>query len=140
MGISLKVLRKVFGKQSREYVSNKFKANRMVDEASDKAEFLDRTGPLDDFYHQLQLLFSLIKDWINGTYRDIPKGTLTIIIMGILYFLSPFDFIFDFIPGAGFLDDAFVLGLVVKKVNNEIEKYKYWKQFRELDQQYTNNK
>jgi uncharacterized membrane protein YkvA (DUF1232 family) len=49
------------------------------------------------------------------------------IIMGLLYFVSPIDFVPDFLPG-GLIDDAFVLGLIIRQIKTDLYKYKEWKE------------
>lgn len=127
MQFNLDNLKHRFGKKAKEYANDKKKTEDLINEAKLKADKLDKSGPLDQFYQRLQLLFAVIKDWKNGSYKQIPKGSIIMILMGLLYFMSPFDLIFDLLPG-GFFDDAFVLGLVIKQVNSDIEKYKKWKQ------------
>jgi uncharacterized membrane protein YkvA (DUF1232 family) len=45
----------------------------------------------------------------------------------LAYVVFPIDIIPDFILGVGFLDDAFVLGFVVKQLTEEIARYKKFK-------------
>lgn len=87
-------------------------------------------GPLEEVWDYLMIIFSLIKDWINGEYREIPNGSIIAIMIGLIYFVSPVDIIPDFIPGIGLLDDAIVLGLIIKQVKADLDKYKEWKQAR----------
>lgn len=84
-------------------------------------------GPLSEVFYQLKLLLSLVKDYISGEYRDIPYGSIIAAVGGILYFLSPIDFIPDFIPGIGLIDDVFVIGLVLKQIQEDLQKYQVWK-------------
>lgn len=129
MGINLKDIQKKLGKKAREYANDKGKTARLINDASDKAEHLDKSGPMEVLYERLQLLFGIIKDWSNGTYKEVPKGSIVIIIIGLIYFLAPVDLIPDFLPG-GYVDDALVLALVFKQVGSDLEKYKIWKQNR----------
>lgn len=126
MEISLKDIQKKLGKKAREYANDKEKTAKLIIDASNKAERLDKSGPMEILYERLQLLFGIVKDWSNGTYKEVPKGSIVIIIIGLIYFLSPIDLISDFIPG-GYVDDALVLALVFKQVSSDLEKYKDWK-------------
>ncbi len=69
----------------------------------------------------------LVKDYVSGAYRDIPYGSIIAALAGILYFLSPIDFIPDFIPGIGLVDDVFVIGLVLKQIHIDLVRYEEWK-------------
>ena len=75
------------------------------------------------WYHDFKLLFDMVTDK-NYT---LDKTTYLMIAGALAYVVFPIDIIPDFILGVGFLDDAFVLGIVMKKLSNEIEKYKRFK-------------
>ena len=45
------------------------------------------------------VLASLINSYIKKEYLDIPIGSIIAIISALIYFVSPIDFIPDFIPG-----------------------------------------
>ena len=88
---------------------------------------LENEGPIAEVFNDLKLLLLLVKDYITGTYRDIPYGSIIAAVAGILYFLSPIDFIPDFIPGIGLIDDVFVIGMVLKQIHSDLLKYEAWK-------------
>src|SRR5690554_4307230 len=125
---SLKDLYRRFSKSKTKasvLINDKEKAKEKIDEAFKKANA--NKGDLQSIWTQLELLFSLVKDYFNGTYKDIPKKSIIAIIAGILYFLSPMDLMPDFILGFGLIDDVFILGLVIKQVTKDLAKYKAWK-------------
>lgn len=88
---------------------------------------LQNEGPIAEVFNDLKLLLSLVKDYISGVYRTIPYGSIIAAVGGILYFLSPIDFIPDFIPVIGYIDDVFVIGFVLKQIHGDLEKYRKWK-------------
>lgn len=114
--------------KARVYVEDKEKTRQLLKRATEKAE---AQGPLEKIWDKLQLLFSLVKDWSAGNYRQIPVGSILMILAGLLYFVSPIDAILDFIPGLGITDDAVVLGFVIKQLGSELEKYRIWKANKE---------
>jgi uncharacterized membrane protein YkvA (DUF1232 family) len=67
---------------------------------------------------------------MSGAYREIPYGSIVAAVAAILYFVSPIDFIPDFIPVVGLVDDVFVIGFVLKKIHSDLEKYEKWKSLR----------
>ena len=75
-------------------------------------------------------IFSLIKERIGGAYTDTPWPTIAALAGALLYVFSPVDFIPDFIPFAGFIDDASVFGFVLMSANVDLEKYRAWKETR----------
>ena len=84
-------------------------------------------GPLEKFVQNIKLLFSIIKDYANGTYREIPWTTIAAIIASLLYVFSPIDLVPDFIPVFGLMDDAAVLGLCLTGIGRDLKKYEMWK-------------
>ena len=71
-------------------------------------------------------LYSLFNDSIKGKYKLHPV-TLGIISGGLLYFIIPTDFIPDFIPVTGFVDDLAVLTTIINCLKDELKKYRAWK-------------
>ena len=96
----------------------------MVAEASEKAH--DAGGaasPLNSVLDDLKTMFELLRAVARGSYR-LRKETLILIAGAVLYFVIPIDFIPDFIPVAGFLDDAAVIAWVVKTCKTEIDLFR----------------
>lgn len=114
-----------FTKKAGTLLNDKGKTTSKIQEAIKKATA--NKGSLSNVWDQIQLFFALAKDYANGTYTNIPKSAIIAIMAGLLYFISPLDIIPDFIWGLGFLDDAFILGMVYKKVAKELERYQEWK-------------
>jgi uncharacterized membrane protein YkvA (DUF1232 family) len=115
--------------KAKEYAEDKSKAAGLLQDAMKKAEG-KKTGPIGEIWEKLQLLFSILKDWLNGSYKDISKSSITIILLGLLYFVMPVDIVPDWIISLGFLDDAAVLGFIINQVNQNLEEYKVWKSTR----------
>jgi uncharacterized membrane protein YkvA (DUF1232 family) len=84
-------------------------------------------GPLGRFLADLKLLFSLIKDYISGSYRAVPFWSIAAIGGALLYVLSPVDLIPDFIPVIGYVDDALVVAACLALVEQDLFAYKEWK-------------
>ncbi|RZL46607.1 MAG: DUF1232 domain-containing protein [Pedobacter sp.] len=114
-----------FSKIANTLLKDKGKTLKKVQEGIKKAT--ENQGALTNVWEQLQLLFSLVKDYANGTYTAIPKSSVIAIVAALLYFISPLDVIPDFIVGLGFVDDAFILGWVYKRVIKELDRYQTWK-------------
>lgn len=108
------------------YLNDENKLKKLIKKAVLKAEE-NKKGPIGKFFNNILLLISLIKDYIKGEYRDIPYGSLIMMIAGILYFVTSIDIIPDFILSLGFIDDAVVLGLILKQLDADLEKYVKWK-------------
>jgi uncharacterized membrane protein YkvA (DUF1232 family) len=84
-------------------------------------------GPLDKFTQKIKLLFSIIKDYANGKYREIPWKTIAAITGTLIYVFVPFDILPDFIPVIGLTDDAAVIALCLAAIDSDLKKYEEWK-------------
>lgn len=76
-------------------------------------------------FGNIPLLCNMIRDYMNGSYREIPLATILTALFAICYFVSPIDIIPDAIPLIGSLDDATIVGLVFEALNNDIRSYCY---------------
>ena len=88
------------------------------------------SGKLNRFSADIKLMFSMIRDYWNGSYRDVPWKSIAAIAGALLYVMNPLDFIPDLIIGFGFLDDAGVVALCLKLVESDLHKYAAWKEHK----------
>lgn len=111
--------------RANEYIKDRKKSLGLLNDALRKANTM--RGTLGETWEKFQLLFNVFKDWINGNYKEMPTHSLLMIVVGIVYFVSPIDGIFDYIPFVGLVDDAAVAGFVISQVSVDLERYKLWK-------------
>jgi len=78
----------------------------------------------------LNLVIRMISNSVSGKYPNMPWQTLVMIVAGLLYFIAPIDAIPDFIPIAGFIDDATILAWLGKSFQDDLGKYREWEQAR----------
>ena len=72
------------------------------------------------------LLIAVVSAYVTGRYKKIPFKTLAMILGALTYFLSPIDAIIDWVPVIGFLDDVFVIGMVLKFAHDDLQAFKAW--------------
>ena len=75
-----------------------------------------------DFFVMLEMA----KAYVRRDYRQVPVRTILAIIGAAIYVINPIDIIPDFIPGIGYLDDAFVIGMVLKQIRTDLQRFKDW--------------
>jgi uncharacterized membrane protein YkvA (DUF1232 family) len=98
-----------------------------ADEVKDKFK---SSGKLRHYLEEVKLLYSLIRDYINGRYKEIPWWMISSIGVALLYVLNPFDIIPDFIPFVGYVDDALIVGICINLIRKDLDKYRVWAQHR----------
>ncbi|HKL10667.1 MAG TPA: YkvA family protein [Clostridia bacterium] len=111
--------------KAKELLEDKEKTEAKVDEAYKKLDKI-KSGPVTKLFEDIKLMLDLLRSYINGTYREVPFGSILAILGGIIYFVTPIDLIPDFLPG-GYIDDALVIGLVLKQVQSDLDAFKEWK-------------
>lgn len=112
-------------KEAEELLQNEDKMERFLERLERK---LDKVPLVGGYLSSIPMLISLIRAYIKKEYTDIPIGSMIAIVGGLIYFLSPVDLIPDTIPGVGYLDDAAVIGGVLKLVRDDVDEYKTWQQ------------
>ena len=100
---------------------------KVLDKRDEIEQKVKGNGPLERFMTDIKLLFSLIKDYAKGEYREIPWYSVAAIVFALLYVLSPIDLIPDFIPGIGYVDDALVVAACLAMVDKDLHAYNDWK-------------
>lgn len=118
---------------AKTYLNNKTKSNELLDEATTKSN--TNKNALEEVWDNLQSLIAMFRSWVKGDYKEIPTKTILSVIAAIIYFVSPVDFIPDFIAGLGFADDAAIIGFTIKQITEDLEKFKIWqaKQEKTID-------
>lgn len=99
----------------------------MDDVLGKKKRIWDLASKLGELAGKAKMLWAMIKDYKDGNYKDVPWKVIASIVFALAYFLSPIDLIPDFILGVGYIDDAFIIGLVLKMFSDQIEAYEQWK-------------
>jgi uncharacterized membrane protein YkvA (DUF1232 family) len=118
-------------------------ANRALNEQAEKVEQKDlkkvlakeqkiedkfrNNESMSGYLAKAKSMFSLIRDYWNGNYREVPWKTIAAVVGALLYVLMPLDLIPDFIPVAGFLDDAGVIAACLALVSDDLVNYEKWK-------------
>ncbi len=83
--------------------------------------------------HSFFVFLRLLKSYSKGDYRDIPWKSLSMIIACVIYFLTPLDFIPDFLATLGLLDDAALISWTLKFLSEDIERFESWEQQQKDD-------
>ena len=89
-------------------------------------------GPLARFIVDGKLLISLVKDYWSRVYRQIPYGIVASAVFTLIYVFNPFDILPDVLPIIGQVDDVAVLSACLLLIEQDIHKYKDWKEGQEI--------
>ncbi len=117
-------------KKAARLVSSPVEVIRAADAAAEKARIA--RGPLGRIWGDLQAAVRLTRAWARHEYRDVSRGSIVLVLGGLLYLVSPIDAIVDAVPVLGYLDDAAVLGWVLAQVRAELDLFRDWEARRQL--------
>ena len=115
--------------EAEAYAADPARLRRLIEDAIGKLNIIPR-GPFGESWPYLLAMVRLVRDYHRAEYRDIPAPKLTAIISTIIYFVSPFDVIPDYLPVLGHIDDAFVVGLALKSIRPELDAFMAWETSR----------
>ena len=72
------------------------------------------------------VLFRMLRSFVSGSYKNVSKKALVKIAFAFCYVFIFTDFIPDFIPFIGWLDDITVFAWMINSLKNEAEAYRKW--------------
>ena len=117
-------------KQAERLISSDTKVSKLLDEV-----FL-KVGESSELFYKVQdsaiALTRMVSAWLKGDYKNISTQSIIAVVAALIYFVNPLDFIPDFIPVIGQLDDIFVLSYLIKMLNKEIERFMAWEKEHDL--------
>ena len=95
---ALKELEKGY-KEAEKLLENEDKLERFLQRLEKKLKIIPIAG---DKLAVVPVMASLLKNYAEKEYTDIPIGTIIAIISALMYFVSPIDFVPDSIPVLGY--------------------------------------
>lgn len=93
---------------------------------------LSSSDKLSKFSDTIYLLIRMVKAQFSGEYTEFPWRTVLLIVGALIYFVTPFDLIPDFIPALGLTDDISIVFWVYKSIQEDIEKFETWEKKIEI--------
>jgi len=85
-------------------------------------EFLSTKGQgLKTYLEDVQLAYKMLRD----PQFQMANDTKTVLIIALLYIISPIDLMPDAIPFLGLLDDVLVAGYALRQAAAELERYRH---------------
>ena len=102
------------------------KRNKLLDAAGKVASSGKYALQLSGITEKTKTLIRMVRSTANREYLDTPWQTIVLISAALIYFVSPFDAITDFLPLIGFIDDAAVISVVFASISKDVEKFIAW--------------
>ena len=99
-----------------------FNPKKMKELLLQLGKYVTKNG-LSSVKENLLLMKDYLYDVTTGKYKDYDVKKLMVIIGAVIYVVTPFDFLPDFIP-PGLIDDLSIVAWALKEASDELEKYK----------------
>ena len=115
--------------EAEAYADDPKRLRKLLEDAVGKLNVIPR-GPFGEAWPYLLAMLRVARDYQTGEYRDVARAKLLIVLAAIVYFVSPFDVIPDYLPVLGHIDDAFVVSLALKSVRAELDTFMAWETAR----------
>ena len=99
-----------------------FNPKKMKELLLQLGKYISKNG-LSNVKENLLLMKDYLFDVTTGKYKDYDVKKLLVIIGAVIYVVTPFDFLPDFIP-PGLIDDLSIVAWALKEASAELENYK----------------
>ena len=99
-----------------------FNPKKMKELLLQLGKYVTKNG-LSSVKENLLLMKDYLYDVTTGKYKDYDVKKLMVIVGAVIYVVTPFDFLPDFIP-PGLIDDLSIVAWALKEASAELEKYK----------------
>ena len=105
----------------------KFKLDKATEKIS-KKNVMDSLGVYVD---ELSTLIRMAKLWASRKYTGVNTQTILYTVVAVIYFVTPTDFVPDFIIGLGFVDDIAVISWALGQIKDDLDLFKQWELSKE---------
>lgn len=128
-----RILRSVFFKRSARgaahYARNSSSLFTLIGDVLNKSGGLSGAS-FTAFREQLGIVTRLLKAYASKEYRQVPWKTLIRIIAVLIYFVSPLDFLPDFLPIIGLTDDIALTLWLFSSIKDDLAAFQQWEATR----------
>lgn len=121
----LEEAKKLFGKQVEGLSRQEHKIRELISGVGNKLRGLKDNPRVQKLIEPIAVFVRMIKAHFGGRHK-LSTSTVGLIVLALVYFLSPIDIIPDFLGFFGFADDLSVILAVYAKVKDEIDQFLDW--------------
>ena len=102
------------------------RAETLLARTSDKLRGSAASQRLADVMDDLEAALRMARLRIRGQYGAPGVERLVLLFAALLYLVNPMDIVPDAIPAAGLLDDAAIVGWMLGKLREELDRFRAW--------------
>ncbi|MEP0712589.1 MAG: YkvA family protein, partial [Algoriphagus sp.] len=109
----------LFGKKAEAIGRQKEKVAELISGVGNKILQVGDNPRVKKLIEPISVFIRMVKAHFNGSHK-MTNSTLGLVLLALIYFVSPIDMIPDFLGFFGFADDLSVVLAVYAKVKDEI--------------------
>jgi uncharacterized membrane protein YkvA (DUF1232 family) len=115
----------LYEEKAKEIAGQDGKLNRLLIQVKERLDKVSHNPKVQEAMEPILVFKRMIQAHRKGLFK-VSNKTLGLIVLGLVYFISPLDIIPDFLPIIGFADDLSVLIAIYNAVKHEVEDFKDW--------------
>ncbi|MEP1086831.1 YkvA family protein [Algoriphagus sp.] len=115
----------LFGKKAEAIGRQKEKVAELISGVGNKILQVGDNPRVKKLIEPISVFIRMVKAHFNGSHK-MTNSTLGLVLLALIYFVSPIDMIPDFLGFFGFADDLSVVLAVYAKVKDEINQFLDW--------------
>ncbi|NVK48943.1 MAG: DUF1232 domain-containing protein [Cyclobacteriaceae bacterium] len=117
--------RALFGRQVEALARQEAKVKELLSGVKNKLTGLKDNPRIKKMIEPISVFIRMVKAHFSGTHK-LSGSTLGLILLALVYFLSPVDIIPDFLGFFGFADDLSVILAIFAKIKDEVADFLEW--------------
>ncbi|WP_076791178.1 YkvA family protein [Chlorobium sp. KB01] len=113
-------------RKAEQAIKDPVKRKKLLDTAVKLSKPGKHTSQLSEISGKVQSLARMLRCYFTKEYTDVPWQTIVLVAAALIYFVSPFDAIADFIPLIGFADDIAIVSAVFASIIQDVDRFTAW--------------
>ena len=101
------------------------KLQKLLKNVGERLNAVSQNPKVQTALEPIMIFKRMIQAHRSGKFK-VSSKTLGLIVLGLVYFVTPIDIIPDFMPILGFTDDLSVILAVFNSVKHEVEDFLDW--------------
>ncbi|MGY6743359.1 MAG: YkvA family protein [Cecembia sp.] len=119
----------LYQEKAREIAGEDGKLQKLLIQVRDRLDKVSHNPKVQEALEPIMVFKRMIQAHRSGQFK-VSNKTLGLIVLGLVYFITPLDIIPDFLPLIGFADDLSVLIAIYNSVKHEVDSFKAWEKNR----------
>ena len=120
-----------FGNQVEAIAKQEAKVKVLLSDVGQKLVKASKNSKIQQVVEPISIFIRMVKSHFSGTHK-LSNSTLGMVLLALVYFLSPFDLMPDFLGLVGFVDDVSVVLAVYAKIKTEVNEFLEWEKIQSI--------